>query len=304
MLDLFDLPGLDLEPDHPGERLWYVCPSELPGTELIIAHSARCWRVFHEKYAFCAVPFEANAGNRSDWVYRGRVYSTRVGGIALIEPGEIHYDTLNVGVGNYWVVEIDSSLVQTLSAELGLGLSPHFRLAHLESFGGLQALSNFYNSLGSRAGPLELQSGLAVCIRRLFEVAGENKPVEPDIRFHPALRRTRDYLHEHWAEPVRLEDLVAVTGLSCFHLIRSFTATYGLPPHAYQNSLRVAGARQQLRHGIPPALVEVGFFDQSHLSRHFKRTFGVTPAEYQSMILPQGNPKNVQEIHPGKWQRL
>ncbi|MFB7464272.1 helix-turn-helix domain-containing protein [Streptomyces sp. NPDC056224] len=66
------------------------------------------------------------------------------------------------------------------------------------------------------------------------------------------------------------------------HLIRSFTAAYGLPPHAYLTGRRVALARRLLLAGAPPAAAATaaGFYDQAHLTRHFGRHVGTSPARY------------------------
>jgi len=71
-------------------------------------------------------------------------------------------------------------------------------------------------------------------------------------------------------------------GRSKAHLIRSFTAAYGIAPHAYLNGRRVEAARKLLLQGVRPAEVAaaVGFYDQSHLTRHFKRHTSVPPATF------------------------
>ena len=57
-------------------------------------------------------------------------------------------------------------------------------------------------------------------------------------------------------EPVRLEELAAVAGLSRFELARAFRAQVGLPPHAFQlPHLRVRRARALLAAGEPPVAV-------------------------------------------------
>ena len=99
---------------------------------------------------------------------------------------------------------------------------------------------------------------------------------------HAAVRRARRHLEERWAQPVRLEELAAVAGLSRFELARAFRAQVGLPPHAFQLDLRVRRARALLAAGEPPVAVAAacGFADQSHLHRVFKRAVGVTPGRY------------------------
>jgi AraC-like DNA-binding protein len=71
-------------------------------------------------------------------------------------------------------------------------------------------------------------------------------------------------------------------GASPTHLVRSFTRTYGVPPHAYVVGRRVALARRRLLDGEPPAAVAagVGFYDQAHFTRHFRRYVGTTPGRY------------------------
>ena len=92
----------------------------------------------------------------------------------------------------------------------------------------------------------------------------------------------RDYLEEHYAKPISLLELSAVSGVSPFHLSRRFRARYGLPPYMYLELVRVNRARELLRHGEPISRVafDTGFSDQSHLTRRFKRVVGVPPGQY------------------------
>ena len=70
------------------------------------------------------------------------------------------------------------------------------------------------------------------------------------------------------------------------HLVRAFSAAYGIAPHQYLNSRRVDRARRLLLEGRPPGEVATttGFFDQSHLTRHFRKLVGVTPGRYSKAV--------------------
>jgi AraC-like DNA-binding protein len=61
--------------------------------------------------------------------------------------------------------------------------------------------------------------------------------------------------------------------------LRGFEAAYGLTPHRYQQSRRIAKARRMILAGA--ALADVanacGYSDQSHLNRWFQRIQGTTP---------------------------
>ncbi len=101
---------------------------------------------------------------------------------------------------------------------------------------------------------------------------------------HSAVRLIQDYLEEHYTENVSLEEISNLTHLRSYHLIRSFRAEVGLPPHAYLEQVRVNRAKALLRAGMPiiEVALTIGFIDQSHFTRHFKKMMGVTPGQYQA----------------------
>ena len=102
------------------------------------------------------------------------------------------------------------------------------------------------------------------------------------------LEQARAHLRAHREEPVALDELARVTGLSKYHLVRAFRDRYGLTPHAYLLNLRVDAAKDRLRQGQDPAGValDAGFCDQSHFTRVFGACVGLTPAAYAKANLP------------------
>jgi AraC-like DNA-binding protein len=99
----------------------------------------------------------------------------------------------------------------------------------------------------------------------------------------PVARQAREILD---ADPVGAAGIAGVAdalGVSAAHLVRSFTRSYGIPPHRYLLGRRLDLARRWLLAGDDPAQVAVaaGFYDQSHLTRHFKRLLATTPGHYQ-----------------------
>jgi len=95
-------------------------------------------------------------------------------------------------------------------------------------------------------------------------------------------RRLRELLDERVVEGLSLEEAAGVVQAHPTHLVRAFSAAYGIAPHQYLNSRRVGRARRLLLAGQGPAEVAAltGFHDQAHLTRHFKRLVGVTPGRY------------------------
>lgn len=116
-------------------------------------------------------------------------------------------------------------------------------------------------------------------LERVLPVPESGRAVPPAR----ALGRVMDLLRSHPGEPLSLERLCQVAGLSRYHLVRSFKEAYGLTPHAYHLNLRISAAKERLRKGQDLAAValESGFCDQSHFSRVFSSRVGMTPAAYQ-----------------------
>jgi AraC-like DNA-binding protein len=98
--------------------------------------------------------------------------------------------------------------------------------------------------------------------------------------------QVKEYLENHYAEEVTLDDLVRLTHLSRYHLIRVFSGSVGVPPHAYLRQVRIRRAKEQLARGagITDVALAAGFTDQSHLTRWFKRLWGITPAVYRNSV--------------------
>lgn len=100
-----------------------------------------------------------------------------------------------------------------------------------------------------------------------------------------AVEVARQVLAERVVDRVSLDELAAVAGVSRSHLSRAFRHVVGLPPHTYQNQLRVQRAKSLLASGatLSDAASEAGFADQSHLTRVFREFTGATPGQYKDV---------------------
>jgi transcriptional regulator of acetoin/glycerol metabolism len=99
-----------------------------------------------------------------------------------------------------------------------------------------------------------------------------------------ALKRVQQYVEDHLAERMSIEQLAAIAGLSVFHFARAFKQSQGTTPHSYLLHRRIVRAQGLLGETESPlseiALVS-GFADQSHLARHFRERVGVSPAIFR-----------------------
>jgi AraC-like DNA-binding protein len=99
---------------------------------------------------------------------------------------------------------------------------------------------------------------------------------------HPAVDRARTYLRARPTEPVTLQEVREVAGVTVSYLVRSFSRVVGLPPMSYHAKVRLARACGLLAQGRPAGWVAYAcaFADQSHLTRRFKETYGLTPGAF------------------------
>ena len=147
----------------------------------------------------------------------------------------------------------------------------------------LRAESSWLDRALVRGDDLEAESRLALVVERLvWHLTG--RP-ETAIVGAPAVvaRRAREVLDDDPAAVSGIAAMAQTLGVSTAHLVRSFTRSYGIPPHQYLLGRRLDTARRRLLAGEAPVDVAVatGFHDQAHLTRHFKRLLAVTPGRYQ-----------------------
>lgn len=103
-----------------------------------------------------------------------------------------------------------------------------------------------------------------------------------DVLVH--LRRARDHADRHYTEPLDLETLAGVAGISKFHFQRLFKATYGLTPAAYLSRRRVERAQDLLRATnltVTEVCHAVGFSSLGSFSSRFHELVGESPSDFQ-----------------------
>jgi AraC-like DNA-binding protein len=129
---------------------------------------------------------------------------------------------------------------------------------------------------------LEAESRLVFIRERLDQHLKPRRLTTPQGRSQGLADRLRNLLEARTVDGVTLREAADVLHAHPAHLVRSFTAAFGLAPHAYLTGRRVDLARRLLLAGGRPAEVAAatGFYDQSHLTRHFRRYVGATPARY------------------------
>lgn len=108
-----------------------------------------------------------------------------------------------------------------------------------------------------------------------------------------ALRRARDLMDRHYAEPLDLEAVAQAAGYSRYYFVRAFREAYGQPPGRYLSQRRVERARELLRSvnlSVTEVCFLVGFSSLGSFSTRFKEVVGESPSEFLRAARAAGPP--------------
>lgn len=107
------------------------------------------------------------------------------------------------------------------------------------------------------------------------------------------LRRARDHMDRHYREPLDLDRLAGVAGVSKFHFARCFEATYGETPIRYLTRRRIERAQDLLRVAnltVTEVCMAVGFASLGSFSTRFTQLVGESPTAYRDRWATRGGP--------------
>jgi AraC-like DNA-binding protein len=218
--------------------------------------------------------------------YRGAMHSVPLNTLVVTQPGEAHqadsksdrdcsFRGLRVGVDLLRQVAIE---VAGRDTELPFFPMP---IVHDRNFN--TQIVRVHQALSQSISQLEQQTLILDLLAQLILRYAENSPCLANLgEERQPVDRVRTYLEEHYDQEISLEQLARVANLSSFHLNRSFSRTFGMPPHAYQIQVRILQAKKLLRkqRSIEQVALATGFASQSHFGSHFKRLVCVTPRQY------------------------
>jgi AraC-like DNA-binding protein len=276
----------------PQEKVKFWLAQDLNNLELLrakyITHTFS--RHTHDGYAIGIIERGAET-----FYYRGGIHTAPAGSIVVINPGEIHTGQATDETGwTYRMLYPTADLVQRAAAEVqGRWRNiPDFPQPVIRDKYLVNLIRQLHIVLEQSTSTLERETHFISTLAQMIARHADGRPrFREALIGHQAVKQAREYLDAHFTENVTLAQLTAITGLSPFHLTRTFREIVGLPPHLYLTQVRVERAKTLLSQGWPLTHVamETGFFDQSHFTKRFKRIVGVTPGQYVT------DSKNVQD---------
>lgn len=246
------------------------------GVEAISVRTKRDFaRHTHDQYGLGVLHFGAHRSHSG----RGQV-EAQAGNAITVNPGEVH-DGASIGdEARAWrVLYLDPPIVDAAAREVFDKSSGTFEFRHpvIDNPRLSEVFLRLYTAETAPGADAMRREELLLF---LIALAGRYRNSGPSPVSQVLLAKNR--IDDDPVTAVSLAELASLCGLSKFQLVRAFSRTVGLTPHAYVIQKRTERARRLISSGLPLADVAacVGFTDQSHLTNTFSKKYGVSPGVY------------------------
>ncbi len=222
-------------------------------------------------------------------------FPVRAGDLIAVNSNELHYGISASDDLLYYAIIADTALLHSAASDSAetkfIAPIQQNRLLLSNHISGDQHISDsaltiirelerreFGYELAVKA---ELYRLLALLLRRHgvteLSQAEQTRRIQTIERFAPVLR----HIDTHYQEPIFVEDLAALAGLSRFHFSRLFKELTGHTVSEYVNAVRLDRADYMLRHTqltVSEIAAATGFNDIYYFSRTFKKHKQRTPS--------------------------
>ncbi|RUT10320.1 AraC family transcriptional regulator [Dulcicalothrix desertica PCC 7102] len=228
--------------------------------------------------------------SRAEYRANGRLYESNVSyGSMMLAPAYTCYQIATLSDAESVSISLEPDFVARTAYEIldservelvlapgtfdpliyGIGMSLK---AELESS---SPVSNFYID--------SLANTLATHLLRNYITCTDSRMVAVEESQHNFIQ-VIDYVEAYLEQPIELEELARIAGMSRFYFCRLFKKTIGLTPHQFVIKRRIERAKHLLFRSnlsISEIAVACGFANQNHLTRYFKRLTNVTPSVFR-----------------------
>ena len=252
---------------------------------------------FHEYYVIGFI----EGGKRHLWC-KGKEYDTSAGDLILFNPRDNHYCApVNGELLDYRAVNIKPEVMSRAVKEItGEAYMPYFTETVVYKSDIAQSVQDLYRAVLNDAPLLEKEENLFFLLDQILREYASDFESADVLRPNRQIQSLCQYMEEHFAENVTLDELLSMTDFGKSYLLRSFTRQTGVSPYRYLQTIRLDKAKRFLEEGIAPidAAGMAGFSGQSHFTHFFKEFIGLTPKQYQRIF--QDKEKDSNETGEGE----
>lgn len=222
----------------------------------------------------------------------GNVYVARKGDLMLVMPGDLHstsssqveeFERVLLHFSPEFLSGEDGSILEQAPflesgmIHLPLKEQPELERLLLTMLAECQEHHNFYETF--------VRQLLTEFLIRVHRTAlGADDMPQPRHPMHQKISEISAYIHEHYREPLTLEELSRQFYISPAYLSRVFLKLTGFHLSEYIRVVRVREAQNMLRNTrekIQLIAEQVGFEHVSHFNKTFKSITGSSPLHYR-----------------------
>jgi AraC family transcriptional regulator len=219
--------------------------------------------------------------------------ATRTGTITIIPEGhEGRWDIAGpIGVSH---VFLPQDRLQACADQLGDGQVPELvaRVGFADPVAArvMELLAREAPAAGDPAARLFVEQATDLLVTQLMRGHSSFGAIETPERRGLAewqVRKVTAYMREHLDEPVGLDVLAGLAGLSRFHFCTAFRQATGATPHAWLVNVRIERARQMLADPEMPVTevaLAVGYETPSSFAAAFRKVTGTTPSAWRRQL--------------------
>ena len=247
---------------------------------------------FHDYYVIGFIE-----GGQRSLQCKNREYIINPGDIVIFNPRDIHScEQVDGAALDYRCINIQPDRMKSIAREItGRAYCPTFSqtvLCRSELASSLQDLHGMISKGETDFIKEELFFLLIGQLLQEYSDTSAERAVPEDASEFTAVCA---YMEKHYAQPITLDELRAIVGLSKYHFLRSFTRQVGITPYNYLETIRIGNAKKLLEQGVSPvdAALQTGFSDQSHFTHFFKRFIGLTPGQYMRIFAHESQKERI-----------
>ena len=219
-------------------------------------------------------------------VYEGEKYELTAGDVVFIDCRKPYSHSTGT---NLWALQwchfCGSSLVGIHAKYLERGGQPVFTPADVVPF--CQICQQLYDIAGSsdHIRDMKINEKLNSLLTLIMQESWHPKEQHEGRKRRNCID-VKNYLDEHFAERITLEELSATFYMDKYYLTKCFKEEYGVTINQYLLQMRITKAKQMLRftdEKLETIGLECGIGTANYFSRTFKKIEGISPSEYREM---------------------
>lgn len=135
------------------------------------------------------------------------------------------------------------------------------------------------------AGSIRVSSIIHALFDMLFSCMIETGHTGQKKNHMEDVERIVDFIKDHYAEPITVDDMIADIHISKYHFIRIFNRLMGTTPYSYLTNYRITMSKKLLYSTNMPVseiAEKCGFLDTSNFITQFKKHTGQKPLQYRN----------------------